>query len=39
MYTVYAMKGIGELLEVYADKIKITLNGIIGFFTRRIIGI
>jgi len=39
MHAVFTMKGIGELLEVYADKIRITPNGIIGFFTKRITGI
>ena len=39
MHTVFTMQGIGELLEVYADKIRITPTGIIGFFTKRITGI
>lgn len=38
MHTVFTLTGIGERLEVYADKIRITPNGIIGFFTKRITG-
>ena len=39
MHTVFTMKGIGEILEVYADKIRITPTGIIGFFAKKISGI
>lgn len=38
MHTVFTLKGIGERLEVYADKLTITPNGIIGFFTKKLIG-
>jgi hypothetical protein len=31
---VYTMNGVGELLEVFSDKVAITVNGIMGFLTK-----
>ncbi len=38
MSVVYTMKGVGELLEVYEDKVAITPKGVMGFLSKGLKG-
>ncbi|OGW84740.1 MAG: hypothetical protein A3C35_01235 [Omnitrophica bacterium RIFCSPHIGHO2_02_FULL_46_11] len=38
MNTVYTMKGVGELLEVYEEKVAITPKGMVGFLAKGLKG-
>ena len=38
MDPVYTMKGVGDLLEVYDDKLTITPKGVLGFMTKGVKG-